>query len=198
VKPHWITLGDQFDQTAKRFPNRDACVHVERGVRYTYQSLQKTANQFAKGLLSLGLEKGDHLAIWAPSIPEWILTQIAAGKIGTPLVTINPQYQIDELRYVLQYSDTRTLVLIEKDKNVDYLKMLIELCPSLFDSKPDQLCFETFPNLKEVILIPVNSAEEGIVSETPCRGAYLFEEILKSGETISDGVLFKRQQLCQP
>ena len=198
LKPHWITLGDKFDQTAKRFPNRDACVHVERGVRYTYQSLQKAANQFAKGLLSLGLEKGDHLAIWAPSIPEWILTQIAAGKIGTPLVTINPQYQIDELRYVLQYSDTRTLVLIEKDKNVDYLKMLIELCPSLFDSKPDQLCFETFPNLKEVILIPVNSAEEGIVSETPCRGAYLFEEILKSGETISDGVLFKRQQLCQP
>ena len=193
-----MTLGDQFDQTAKRFPDRDALVHVERGIRYTYQELQKIANRFAKGLLSLGLEKGDHLAIWANSIPQWIVTQIAAAKIGTPLVTINPQYQIEELRYVLQYSDTRTLVLMEKDQHTHYLKMLAELCPSLFDSKPDQLRFETFPSLKEVILIPVNAVEGGIVSETPCRGAYLFQEILKSGETISGGVLFKRQQLCQP
>jgi fatty-acyl-CoA synthase len=198
VKPRWITLGDQFDQTAKRFPNRDAFVHVDRGVRYTYQSLQTIVNRFAKGLLSLGMEKGEHLAVWAPSIPQWIVTQIAAAKIGTPLVTINPQYQIEELRYVLQYSDTRTLVLMEKDQTTRYLKMLAELCPSLFDSRPGQLRFETFPSLKEVILIPENAVEKKIVSETPCRGAYLFQEILKSGETISDGVLFKRQQLCQP
>ena len=65
-----MTLGDQFDQTAKRFPDRDALVHVERGIRYTYQELQKITNRFAKGLLSLGLEKGDHLAIWANSIPQ--------------------------------------------------------------------------------------------------------------------------------
>ena len=68
-----MTLGDQFDQTAKRFPDRDACVHVDRGIRYTYQDFRTIANQFAKGLLSLGLEKGEHLAIWAPSIPEWIV-----------------------------------------------------------------------------------------------------------------------------
>ena len=58
-----ITLGDQFDQTAKNFPDRDALVHVDRGIRYTYQKLQQVANRFARGLISLGLEKGDHLAI---------------------------------------------------------------------------------------------------------------------------------------
>jgi fatty-acyl-CoA synthase len=190
-----ITLGDQFDQTAKRFPNRDALVHVDRGVRYTYQELQKISNEFAKGLLSLGLGKGEHLAIWANSIPQWIVTQIAAAKIGAPLVTINPQYQIEELRYVLQYSDTRTLVLMEKDQNTHYLKMLAELCPSLIDSKPDGLRLETFPCLKEIILIP---EEERSSSEVPCQGVYLFQGILERGERISDGVLAERQALCQP
>jgi len=190
-----LTLGDQFDQTAKRFPDRDALVHVERGIHYTYQELQKITNRFANGLLSLGLEKGDHLAIWANSIPQWIVTQIAAAKIGAPLVTINPQYQIEELRYVLQYSDTRTLVLMEKDKNVNYLKMLTELCPPLIDSKPDELRFQTFPCLKEVILIP---EEEGSSSEAPRQGVYLFQGILERGKRISDEVLAERQALCQP
>lgn len=193
-----MTLGDQFDQTAKRFPDRDALVHVERGIRYTYQELQKITNRFAKGLLSLGLEKGDHLAIWANSIPQWIVTQIAAAKIGTPLVTINPQYQIEELRYVLQYSDTRTLVLMEKDQNTHYLKMLAELCPSLIDSNPDQLRFGAFSYLKEVILILEHPIEEGGSSESPYRGAYLFQEVLRRGERISDEVLAERQRLCQP
>jgi fatty-acyl-CoA synthase len=190
-----MTLGDQFDQTAKRFPDRDALVHLDRGISYTYQELQKVANRFAKGLLSLGLEKGDHLAIWANSIPQWIVTQIAAAKIGTPLVTINPQYKIDELRYVLQYSDTRTLVLMEKDQNANYLKMLTELCPSLIESRPDQLRFETFPHLKEVILI---QEEEKSRSETSRQGTYLFQEILRRGENVSDEALVERQQLCQP
>ena len=189
-----ITLGDKFDQTAKRFPDRDALVHEERGIRYTYQELQNVANQFAKGLLSLGLEKGDHLAIWANSIPQWIVTQIAAAKIGTPLVTINPQHQIEELRYVLQYSDARTLVLMEKDKNVDYLKMLTELCPSLIDSKPDELHLETFPCLKEVILIP---EEETSSSGATHQGVHLFQGVLERGERMSDGILAKRQSLCQ-
>jgi fatty-acyl-CoA synthase len=190
-----MTLGDQFDQTAKRFPDRDALVHVNRGISYTYHELQKIANRFAKGLLSLRLEKGDHLAIWANSIPQWIVTQIAAAKIGTPLVTINPQYKIDELRYVLQYSDTRTLVLMEKDQNANYLKMLTELCPSLIESRPDQLRFETFPHLKEVILI---QEEEKSRSETSRQGTYLFQEILRRGENVSDEALVERQQLCQP
>jgi fatty-acyl-CoA synthase len=193
-----ITLGDQFDQTAKRYPDRDALVHVDRGIRYTYRELQKVANRFAKGLLSLGLEKGEHLAVWASSIPQWIVTQIAAAKIGAPFVTINSQYQIEELRYVLQYSDTRTLVLMEKDQHTNYLKMLTELCPSLIDSRPDRLRFEAFPRLKEVILIPEPAVEEGDVSETSCQGTYSFQQILKRGERIPDEVLAKRQQLCQP
>jgi fatty-acyl-CoA synthase len=193
-----ITLGNQFDQTAKRFPDRDALVHVERGIRYTYRELQKVSNRFAKGLLSLGLQRGDHLAIWANSIPQWIVTQIAAAKIGAPLVTINPQYKIDELRYVLQYSDTRALVFMEKDKNANYLKMLTELCPSLVSSKRDQLHFGTFPFLKEVILIPSLSAEGESGSGAPCKRAYFFEEILQLGDQVSDEVLAERQKLCEP
>jgi fatty-acyl-CoA synthase len=193
-----ITLGNQFDQTVKRFPDRDALVHVERDIRYTYREIQKVSNRLAKGLLSLGWQRGDHLAIWANSIPEWIVTQIAAAKIGAPLVTINPQYKIDELRYVLQYSDARGLVFMEKDKNANYLKMLTELCPSLVSSKRDQHHYGTFPFLKEVILIPSPYAEGESSSGAPCKGAYLFQEILQLGDQVSDEVLAERQKLCEP
>ena len=188
-KPLWITVGDQFDRTAETFPDRDAFVHVDRNVRYTYREIQTIANRFAKGLLSLGIGSGEHLALWATSIPEWIIVQLASAKIGATLVPFNPQCQVEELRYGLQYSDVRTLVLLERDEHSHYLKMLLDLCPSLLHSGPKQSPLKAFPHLKEVILIS---------SSSPPPGLLLFQEILESGERVPDQWLFERQQACQP
>ena len=86
-------MGDQFDRMAETFPDRDAFVHVDRNVRYTYREIQTIANRFSKGLLSLGVGRGEHLALWATSIPEWIIVQLASAKIGATLVPFNPQYR---------------------------------------------------------------------------------------------------------
>jgi len=188
-KPLWITVGDRFDQTAETFPDRDAFVHVDRNVRYTYREIQTIANRFAKGLLSLGVGRGEHLALWATSIPEWIIVQLASAKIGATLVPFNPQYQIEELRYGLKYSDVRTLILLERDEHSHYLKMLLDLCPSLPHSEPKQSPPEVFPHLKEVILIP---------SSSPPPGLLLFQEIFERGERVPDQALAERQQACQP
>ncbi|MBM4278990.1 MAG: AMP-binding protein [Deltaproteobacteria bacterium] len=187
--PLWITVGGQFDRTAETFPGRDGLVHVDRNVRYTYRELQTLANGFAKGLLNLGVEKGEHLALWATSIPEWIIIQLATAKIGAILVPLSPQYQAEELRYVLQYSDVRTLILLERDERSQYLKMLLDLCPSLLASEPKQSPLKDFPHLKEVILIH---------SSPPPSGPLLFEEILESGKRVPDQLLFEREQTCQP
>ncbi len=188
-KPLWITVGDLFDRTAETFPDRDAFVHVDRKVRYTYREIQTVANRFAKGLLSLGVGRGEHLALWATSIPEWIIVQLALAKIGATLVPLNPQYQAEELHYALQYSDVRTLILLERDEGSHYLKMLLGLCPSLLHSRPIQSSPEPFPHLKEVILIS---------SSSPPPGLLLLQEVLESGERVPDQALVDRQRACEP
>jgi len=61
----------------------------------------------AYGLLALGLDKGDHIAVWATNLPDWILLEMAAAKAGLVLVTVNPAYREQELEYVLQQGDVR-------------------------------------------------------------------------------------------
>src|SRR5947209_2591547 len=91
------TIGDLLDRQANTFPDREAVVYScypEFGgaldIRWTYREYRKRANAVAKGLLSLGLSKGDHIAVWAANIPEWLLIQMGAAKAGLVLVTINP------------------------------------------------------------------------------------------------------------
>ena len=64
----------------------------------------------ARGLLAAGIDKGDHVAIWATNVPEWVILQFATAQIGAVLVTINPAYRPFELQYVLQAERRRGAV----------------------------------------------------------------------------------------
>src|SRR4051794_156445 len=99
-----ITIGDLLDRQAARFGDLDALVHVEHSVRYTYAELRAECDRIAKGLLALGIQKGEHVGIWATNYPEWVVAQFAIAKIGAVLVTINPAYRTHELEYVLRQS----------------------------------------------------------------------------------------------
>src|SRR6476620_4157608 len=109
-----ITIGDLLDRQPARFGERDALVHVEHGVRYTYAEFRAECDRIAKGMLALGVQKGEHVAIWATNYPEWVVAQFALAKIGAVLVTVNPAYRTHELEYVLRQSDARVLLLISR------------------------------------------------------------------------------------
>ena len=126
-----ITIGDLLDRQAERFGDRDAFVHVEHGVRYTYAEFRAECNAVAKGMIASGIRKGDHVGIWATNYPEWVVAQFATAKIGAVLVTVNPAYRLHELEYLLRQSDTSTLVLIGKFRTSDYAGMVNELVPEL-------------------------------------------------------------------
>ncbi len=66
-----LTAGKLLERTAELFPDHEAVVYPERGLRYTYAEFDRLCRQTAKGLMKLGIEKGDHVAIWASNIPEW-------------------------------------------------------------------------------------------------------------------------------
>jgi len=128
------TIGENLAATAARVPDREALVDLPTGRRWTYADLLRDVRAAARGLLALGVEKGDRVGIWAPNTPEWTITQYATATIGAILVTINPAYHTHELAYVLKQAGVRTLVSAEQLRTSDYRAMIGEVradCPAL-------------------------------------------------------------------
>src|SRR5512147_3324423 len=134
-----VTIGGLLDQIAGAYPDNDALVYVERGLRYTYREFNEVCRSVAKGLLKLGVKKGDHVSIWAYNVPEWVILQFATAKIGAVLVTINTSYKSAELEYILKQSDSNTLFLVNSFKDTDYMSVLYDVAPELRDSVPGKL-----------------------------------------------------------
>jgi fatty-acyl-CoA synthase len=128
------TIPDNLDATVARFPDREALVDVQQGIRWTYAAFAAGVDQLARALLAAGLEKGDRIGIWAPNCAEWTVVQYATAKLGAILVNINPSYRSHELKYVLNQAGIRMVMAASSFKTSDYVAMLDEVrdeCPAL-------------------------------------------------------------------
>ena len=177
------TIGDMFDEIAETYPDNDAVVSVQQGLRYTYRELQQEVNRAAKGFIGLGLKKGDRLAIWATNIAEWVITQFATAKAGIVLVNINPAYRTHELEYALRQSETQALLLMDRFKSSDYVKMFFEVCPEAKSSEPGQIHSEKLPFLRTAVLLRGDKQPS----------MWTWDEVLRMGEDLPDEVLQERQ-----
>lgn len=144
------TLGGVLDDLSKHNPNGWAVRYTDRNYFRTWKELNDEADLIARGMMSLGVKKGDHVAIWATNTPEWILTLFAAAKIGAVLVTVNTNFKIFELEYLLRQSDTKLLVMIGGFKNNDYVATVNELLPEL-KTTSGEIESEHLPFLKRVV-----------------------------------------------
>ncbi len=95
------TIGVVFDKTAALFPDNDALVVREQGVRWSYRELKREVDAFAAGLIALRIEPGERVGIWSPNRWEWVVAQFATAKAGLILVNINPAYRLAEVEYAL-------------------------------------------------------------------------------------------------
>ena len=77
-----LPIGDILDQQTQRYPDREALVHAAAGDRFTYREFHAEVERVARGLIAIGIEKGQHVGIWATNYTEWVLTQFATAKIG--------------------------------------------------------------------------------------------------------------------
>jgi len=127
------TIGDNLAATARRFPDAEALVVAHQGVRLTYADFDAEVDRLARGLLALGLEKGDRVGIWSPNCAEWALVQYATARLGVVLVNINPAYRTHEVEYALRQSGCRMLVAATDFKTSDYRAMIDEVRPALPD-----------------------------------------------------------------
>jgi fatty-acyl-CoA synthase len=183
-----ISIGKLLQEKAKLHPNHEAVVYADRDLRMTYEEFDQYCRKIAKGLMKLGIEKGDHIAIWASNTPEWLACQFATGKMGGVLVTVNTNYRTAELEYLLKQSDSNTIILMNQFKDASYIDMLYEIVPELKDSKPGQLESTKLPFLKNVIVLGNHSYP----------GTFNFEDIMKLSDDVGDEKLEQRMDSLQP
>jgi fatty-acyl-CoA synthase len=175
------TIGVHFDRTVARHAEQLGLVARQQGVRWTYRELSEKVDAFAAGLLALGLEPGDRVAIWSPNNAEWVVTQFATAKAGLVLVNINPAYRLSELEYALNKVGCRALITATRFKTSDYIGMINTLAPELGRSKPGALSAEKLPDMHLVIEI----------AAVPSPGAIAFDAVYAMG---GDG---ERQRLAE-
>lgn len=94
-----FNLADLFEHAVDRYPDREAVVAGPG--RRTYTELEERANRMAHHLSSAGVGPGDHVAIYAYNVIEWVETMLAAYKIRAVCVNVNFRYVAEELAYLL-------------------------------------------------------------------------------------------------
>ncbi len=179
-----LTIGDQFDLTAETYPDNPALIARQQNIRLTYNELQAQVNQCAKGLLQMGLRKGQRVGIWSPNRVEWCVTQFATSKIGTILVNINPSYRLHELEYVLKQSGCTALIISPAFKTSNYTEMVQTLAPELQHSEPGKLKAEKLPELTTVVRM----------TSEKIPGMFTWDELMDNGKNVSNEQLTKVQR----
>jgi fatty-acyl-CoA synthase len=174
-----LTVGALLDDMAARFPDNDALVYPERNLRYSYRQFNEVCRTVAKGLLKLGVKKGDNLSIWAYNVPEWVILQFATAKIGAILVTVNTSYKSAELEYILNQSDSSMLFMVKTFKDSEYVQTVFDVVPELQGCPPGGLKSPKLPYLKSVVFIG---------DDTPA-GMLNFKRIMELGAEVSDAEL---------
>lgn len=168
------TLGALLEEKSRAHPEKEFMVYTDRNLRFTYNEFNQRVDLMARGLLALGLRKGDHLGIWANNVPDWLTFMFATAKIGVVLVTINTHYKLHELEYLVKQADLKALAVVDGFRDSDYIQMVRELIPELREQPRGHLNAKAFPELEHVIYI----------GQQKHRGMYSTGELLVLGENL--------------
>jgi fatty-acyl-CoA synthase len=180
---HTLTLGQVLDNTVARYPDNLAVVYVDRDYRQTWREFSDEVDKVAKGLMALGVQKGEKVGVWASNVPHWVTLQFATAKIGAILLTINTNYKSHEAEFVLEQSDMENLFLIDGFRDTDYLQIVNDLVPELKTQPRGNLKSKKFPFLKRVFYLGPQKH----------RGMYAMPELIALAATISDEEYMERQ-----
>ena len=168
------TLSQVLRDTTEQFPERNAILDPS-GVTLTYEQLSERVDQLARGMLELGVGKGDKVGLWMPNIPEWVVAYYAIARIGAVVVPMNTRYKTHEVEYILDNSEATTLFAVAAFAGIDYISMIGDIRGDL-------------PNLKHVIVVGEPGADMHGFDETVDLGA----------GKLSDKLLADREAQCAP
>ena len=177
------TFPEVLDVMCREYPDQIAFDFPEVDYKRTYSEFRDDVDTFARALISMGVKRGDHVAIWSTNRPEWFITFWASIKIGAVLVTVNTAYKIHEAEYLLRQSDTHTLVMVDGYQDSNYVEIIKELCPELETGKHGELNCKRLPVLKNVITV-----------ESIQHGCYSWKEALEKAKETPLSEVYARQK----
>src|SRR5438132_7458781 len=181
------TIGACLDRVAASFGDRDALVSRHQDLRYSYRQLHAEVERTARGLLSLGVARGDRVGIWSPNCAEWTIAQYAAAKVGAILVNINPAYRLRELEYALQQSGVSILIAARRFRHTDYVALLLELAPELAAPEAGRPRFSRLTALRAVVYLGPDRNPGGTA----------WPDLLELGEDVPHSQLREREKTLQ-
>jgi fatty-acyl-CoA synthase len=153
------TVAEALEARAAEDADRVFLIHGTR--RLTYGQVNDRATALAASFRELGIEAGDRIALDLPNWPEFVISLLAAAKLGAVIVPLNPRYTVPELKYMLRHSEAAAVVVPEQFRGTDYLE--------LFEG-----FLTTLPELQYVVT--VGEAELWYDDRI-----YQFEDLLSSG-----------------
>ena len=118
------TIDENLKKTVAKYPTEDALICSHQNYRATYEEFYDQVIQVAKGLMALGVKRGERVGVWSPNCYQWTLLQYATAKIGAILVNINPAYRTSELIYVINQSGLSVMFSALQLKSSNYKKMM--------------------------------------------------------------------------
>ncbi len=183
-----ITLGQLLEDNMDKYPDKEALVYSDRNLRYTFTEFNERVDNVAKGFMALGMGKGDHIALWATNIPDWLVVNFAVAKIGAVLVTVNTNYRSSELDYILRQSDVALLCIIDQFQDIDYIKTVYEIVPELKTAPRGYLKSEKYPYLKHVVYLGPEKH----------RGMFSINEVIALACTVEDAEFEKAKASVTP
>ena len=184
VAGHWFaktTLGALPEKAARRWGTREAICFRDR--RWTFAEIADGVDRVARGLVAIGVRPGDKVALWMLNRPEWIEIAFAILRIGAVLVPINTRFRTDDVAYVVDQSDSSTLILAERSGPVDYLAMVRELQPLGVAREASRL-----PKLERIVLVGDERRPETVA----------WSELLGCGASVDDATLAARVAAVDP
>src|SRR5215469_3815564 len=194
------SIGDLLDQRSAELADQEAIVYScypEFGgaldIRWTYQQYHDQANMVACGLMALGLQKGDHVAMWAANVPEWPLLQMAAAKAGLVIVPVNPLLRGDEIEYILRQGDVRALFFMAQIRDHNCLETMRAMTTP--GARFGEVTSERLPKLRYLAL--VGATPPALLGQPGWRPATL-REIIADEQAVSAEALAERQSSVKP
>ena len=128
-----ISVGELLRQASAEAPDERALVSVapEREARtWTYGELLDDAEHAAAWLLDR-FRPGEHVAVWAPNVPEWVVLQYGAALSGLVLVTVNPALRSAELEYALDKSHAVGVFHVDSFRGTDMTSLIGVVLPEV-------------------------------------------------------------------
>jgi fatty-acyl-CoA synthase len=146
-----LTIDGLLMRAVRERSNESALIVPHQDIRWSYSDLALAVDGLAGSLLSLGLKKGDRVALCSPSRYEWIVTQFATARVGLILVCINPAYRAAELEFALNKTQSKALFIAPRFKTSDYVEILRTLAPELGWLQSYDLDLPSLPHLRHII-----------------------------------------------